>query len=95
MSGMQTQLHVKDDVMVVQNTQDCTPYLERTQALHKEGYHGSSDFKHAASIPNVVIENYINQKGITFQEWMANPVHIKAVLNDPDLRAFRIWPGRV
>ncbi|MBT2300366.1 hypothetical protein J7E70_07800 [Variovorax paradoxus] len=95
MSEMQTKLHVKDDVMVVENIQDCTPYLERAKALHNEGIHGSTDFKHAAELPKVAIESYINRHGITFAQWMADPVHIKRMLNDPDLKGFRVWPGRV
>lgn len=95
MSDMQTKLHVKDGQMVVENVQDCTGYLERAQALHKEGIHGSSEFRHAAEIPSVAIENYLNTTGIDFAEFMKNPVHIKRMLNDPDLKGFRIWPGRV
>jgi hypothetical protein len=95
MFDLQTKVHLDGDKMVVENTQDATPYLERAQALHKEGVHGSKDFKHAAEIPMIAVQSYINRVGITFAEWMANPVHIKAMLNDPDLKHTRIWPGRV
>lgn len=95
MSDLQTKIHLHDDKMTVENVQDCTGYLERSQALHNEGFHGSNDFKHAAELPMVAIQTYLNREGITFAEWMSNPAHIKRMLNDPDLSKTRIWPGRV
>jgi len=37
----------------------------------------------------------LNKHNIEFSEFMQNKAHIRAMLNDPDLRNFRIWPGRV
>lgn len=51
--------------------------------------------RHAAKIPASVIENYIQAKGITFQQFMANPAHAREMLNDPALAGLRIWKGRV
>lgn len=95
MSELQTRVHLDGDKMHVENVQDCTGYLERAKALHKEGIHGSKDFKHAAELPEVAVQTYLNSNGIDFAEFMKNPVHIKRMLNDPDLKGFRIWPGRV
>ncbi len=92
---LQTKIHVDGDRLVIQNTQDCTPHLEHAKALHNEGAHGSKDFKHAAKLPDIAVQAYLNQHGIEFGEFMSNPVHIKRMLNDPDLKGFRIWPGRV
>jgi hypothetical protein len=50
--------------------------------------------RHAARFPMVVVERYCNEKGITFEEWMSNPEHAKAMLNDSALSAFRVWEGR-
>ena len=88
-------LAIQDDQLVSYVEQDLDPILARTHDLRINGDTGGSDMKHAASIPNVLIEAYCNQKGITFQEWMQNPVHIKAMLNDPQNECFRIWKGRV
>jgi hypothetical protein len=90
-----TKIHVNGDITTFERIQDCTPVLERAKALHNEGFHGSGEMKHAACIPNVVIEQYCNKHKISFQEWMANPEHIRRMLNDPDNSMFRIWPGRV
>lgn len=93
--GLQTKITLQDGNLVTGTVQDCTPIVEHTQALHKEGVHGSSDFKHAAKIPMVVIETYCNNRNLSLGEFWKDPKHMKAILNDPDLKAFRIWPGRV
>ncbi len=93
--GVQSKMVIQDGKTVLGTVQDCTPFIEDVKARHNEGLHGSSEMKHAARIPNVVVEMYCNQQGIEFHEFMANPVHIKRLVNDPALAAFRIWPGRV
>lgn len=92
---LQTRLHVKDGQMTVQTTQDCTAIAESAKARHNEGMHGTSEMKHAARIPNIMIEKYMSDNGITYQEWCANPSHIRRMLQDPALAHFRIWKGAV
>jgi hypothetical protein len=93
--GKQGVFAIEDGNLITGTVQDCMPIREFAQAKHKAGDFGSSDFKHAAKLPDYAIEAYCNVNGITFQEFMQNPAHIKAMCNDPDLRDFRIWPGRV
>lgn len=95
MSDLVTRLHLQDGALIAESLQDCTPIAEAAHAAHVAGDHGSSDMRHAASIPNVMIEAYCYRNGITFEEWCGNKEHIRRVLNDPALKAFRIWPGRV
>lgn len=90
-----TVVSLQDGNLVTGTVQDCTPIVERTQALHREGFHGSADFKHAASLPVVLVESYCNERGITMDEFMRGKEHIRYLLNDPSLSYFRIWPGRV
>lgn len=93
--GTQTVVALQDGDLITGTVQDCTPILERTKALHNEGYHGGSDMRHAASLPMVLVEKYCNERGITFADFMRGREHIKAMLNDPALSYFRIWPGAV
>jgi len=93
--GLQTVISVQDGQMTTGTVQDCTPIVERTQALHNEGIHGSSEMRHAASFPFVVVEKYCNDKGITFQDFMNGREHIRNMLSDPALSYFRVWGGRV
>lgn len=79
----------------IQRTQDCTPIAERAQAMHREGHHGSKEVKLAASIPDILIEKYCQDNGITYREWCVDPAHIRRMLSDPAMAAFRIWPGKI
>jgi hypothetical protein len=92
---MQTRLIQQDDRLIIANSQDCTPIAEQAKALHNAGEHGSSEMKHAARIPQVMVEKYCHDNGITFQTFMNDPAHIKRMLNDPANEMFRIWKGRV
>ncbi len=93
--GVQTQMGLQDGKLVTGSVQDCTPILEDAKARNRAGFHGTSEMKHAMRIPAVVVETYCNLQGIEFSEFMQNPVHVKRMLNDPDLRDLRIWEGRV
>ncbi|MCH8622643.1 hypothetical protein [Undibacterium sp. TS12] len=90
-----TRVHVDGGDIRFERVQDCTAIAEHAQALHKEGLHGTSEMRHAASFPMVLVEKYLNDKNISFQEFMSEEVHVKAMLVDPALSAFRVWGGRV
>jgi hypothetical protein len=90
-----TRFIIEGDQMHTIRTQDCTAIAERAHAMHKEGLHGSSEMKLAASIPLVIIEKYMNENGVSFAECLSDPIHARRILNNPDNKLFRIWPGQV
>lgn len=91
--NLETRIFSQDDRLVIGRSQDCTPILEDAKRRHNDGAHGTSDVKHAARLPNVIVEKYCNEQGISFQEFMADPVHIKRLVQHPDNSMFRIWKG--
>jgi hypothetical protein len=93
--AVQTNFHKEDGNLIVENVQDCTPILEEAKRKHLEGEHGSSEMRHAAEFPFVLVQRYMNLHNITFREFMADKTHIRRMLSDPDLAGFRIWQGRV
>jgi hypothetical protein len=92
---VQTLMHEEDGKTIFERVQDCEPIMEQAKALHNEGLHGSSEMKHAAKIPFVIVERYCNDNGITFSEFCNGQDHIRRILNDPSLSAFRIYKGAV
>lgn len=92
---VQTRMHEEDGKTIFERVQDCDPIMDRARALHNEGLHGTSEMKHAAKIPAVIVERYCHDKGITFSEFCGDQAHIRAILSDPSLSAFRIWKGKV
>lgn len=92
---IKTNLHVQDGNIIFNRVQDCAPILKDAAERRQNGVVGSSDFKHAASFPKVVVETYLNTHGITFEEFMGNTEHVKRMLKDPDLSGFRVWEGNI
>lgn len=96
LGGVKSVVHMNGDgSMTLGTIQDCDAILENAKARSNEGLHGTSDMKHAASIPFVVIEKYCNDNGISFRECMGSQEHSKRLLNSPDLAHFRVWKGQV
>lgn len=83
------------DVTAVERIQDCTPIADYTANLRGIGKTGTNEMRHAARFPAVIVEQYCNHKGITFNEFLSNPAHVKVMLADPALKAFRVWEGKV
>lgn len=93
---MLSHLSVQDDgLIVVKSMQDVQPILQTVKEKVEVGDVGTKDMKHAATIPMVIIENYMNRVGLTFQEFLRDKEHIKCLLNDKSLEGFRIWKGAV
>lgn len=93
--GSSTVVALEGDNLITGTVQDCTPFAEHTKALHREGFHGSKELKHAASFPQVLVEKYMHINNIEFSEFMQNPAHARAMMCDPALKDFRVWPGRI
>jgi len=93
--SVETRLHVHDGSVTFERIQDCTPILERATALHNGGHHGSSEMRHAADFPMVIVEKYCNDHHIEFAEFIQNKDHVRRMLADPALAGFRVWKGRV
>jgi len=95
MQTIDTSVVFRGDEAFIKRTQDCTPVAERAKEMHRAGMHGSSEVKLAASIPNILIEQYCLDNGITYREWCCDEAHIRRMLADPALAHFRIWPGQI
>lgn len=97
MSDVRTTVHVdpSEDRFWVNRVQDVEPALERAKALHNAGIGQSGDWRLAASIPNVLVEKYCEDNGITFAEFAADEAHMRRLVESPDLSHFRIWKGRL
>lgn len=63
--------------------------------LRGVGATGSSEMKHVARVPAIIVQKYINDNQITYAEFMRDPKHADRMLADPSLSHFRIWQGRI
>lgn len=95
MSEPTTRFLVADDKIAIQRVQDCTEIMESAKRLQAEGEHGSSELRHVARVPVVIVERYCNDNKITFAEFIRDQKHMSRLLNDPDLSYFRVSPEKV
>ncbi len=92
-----TKIHYSqaDDVTIIERVQNCDPVLCEAKMLREDGATGSNEMRHAAHFPAILVEQYCNDKGITLHEFLKDKKHAKSMLNDPALKGFRVWEGRV
>ena len=95
MGDVLTRVHESGGVLAFERVQDVEPILDFAHDQRVAGAVGSSEMRHAASLPMVIVEAYCNDRGVSFDEFMRDPKHVESMLNDPALAAFRIWHGRV
>lgn len=87
----------EEEGKLIQGTlQDCTPIADDAKEMNRVlGKSNKGDLRLAATLPMVAVETYCNINGITFAEFMGDRVHIRRMCNDPALRDFRVWEGRL
>lgn len=74
---------------------DALGVADACKFLQSNNLTGDKEMQHLAEFPGILIQQYCDQKGITWAEWFQNPVHARIMLNDPDLAHFRVKRSRV
>jgi len=91
-TGMKTWFSSSDDdggTWNLRYEQDVSPLLDANKEAQSESWDKRSDMWHAASIPNVVLMEWITKHGIEY--W--NPNHkdgVKRLLNSDEYRHLRV-----
>lgn len=92
---VKTEVHLVEQGLVIERTENVRDVLELSKAMHNEGLHGHKEMPLYANVPGVLIEDYCNRNGVTFADFMGDQAHVRRFLNDPAIAHFRVWPGRV
>jgi hypothetical protein len=86
---------VHDDALTMQRTQDVEPILEANKRDYADGdgWTENRDMRHVASIPNVVVEQWLKQGINVFDDndWQK----VLRLLDMPQYRYLRTSPGRL
>ena len=85
--------------VVISRTEDVGPTLDaikelrdNTPEVHKAAHLGG---RYAASIPHIVMEQWLNEAGIEMWETDKVARLIKRKLNDPNYKKLRVWEGKI
>jgi|TARA_R110001606_G_C15307973_1_gene643325 hypothetical protein len=89
-----------DARMFIKRTQDVQPILDRNKELandNTKGFSESGDLRYVASIPFVVIEQWIKTDGVNFLNLRGpeRTAYLRRKLNDPDNRFLRTSAGQM
>lgn len=69
--------------------QDVEPILELAKEELRTGRNTTGDIRKAATFPAAVVETYLNVHGVTFAEFLGDPIHARRMFQDPALADFR------
>ena len=85
----------QDGTFTVASSQDVEPFLDRNKAManQNDGYNQSRDMRRLASIPNIVLMQWLNEAGS--MEILRDPKFLGRKLNDPDYLYLRTAPYKV
>lgn len=89
-------MKLEQGALVVKRTQDVEPILRANKAMQTSGHDGFNadrTWKWVASIPNVVVEQWMKE-GINIYKPEALP-KLKAKLNSKEFEFFRTYPGKL
>lgn len=85
-----------EDKLHIERVQDVEPILEANKRAYNDaGAFKSEIFNKKAEIPLVVLLQWLQAKGITYNEFMTDDKLLRRFLNDPDNRFCLTRPGKV
>jgi len=92
-----TKLDRSEGLVVVERVQDIEAILDRNKALQNEAQAWAGDWHHLGTIPNVILEKWMNEEGVNVlgmcaEEWGQ---FIKRKLRDPDNMWLRTTNRRI
>jgi hypothetical protein len=80
----------------IETVQDVEPILEANKRAYNDNNAKKSEiFNKKATIPLVVLEKWLADKGITYREFMIDEKLVKRFVNDPDNRFCLCKPGKM
>lgn len=81
-----------DGTVTFERVQDVAPILDDNRQLEQQAQRG--DFRHVGTVPNVLIEKWINEEGAPVLAMSSDEFarFIRRKLDDPDYRYLRTAP---
>lgn len=83
-----------DGKLIIQETYDPTPYLERTAKLRSAGRMGFSESRHVGTVPNFLLEQWLRDAGVSYTDTDAVNELLNRKLQSGEFSALRVWEGK-
>ena len=99
MSDVKTIYHYdeQENKDIIQRVQDCEPIIQEVAEMKQfsDGRGETSMGYYAGRIPAVIVEAYMNEMGVTFNDMITDTTHVHRILNNPDFKKFRVFEGKI
>lgn len=82
-----------DGKIIIQQTHDPNPTLNTVAAMRSAGIEGFGHNKLAARIPGWLIEQWLIEAGVSYQDEAAKREIIKKKILSGDIQKLRLWEG--
>lgn len=83
-----------DGKLIIQETHDPNPVLNRLAALRSGGKDGFGESKHVGTVPGWLLEQWLRDDGVSFTDQEAVRDVIRRKMNSGEFSALRNWQGR-
>jgi hypothetical protein len=92
-TGVYTQSSLIDGKIVMNRFSDLEPTLDLLSGMRQITDGKGKEFWWIGDIPNVIVEKYLNENGVTYQDFLQDTTHARRILQDPDYKKFRVFEG--
>ena len=85
------------DKLHISRIQDAEPIIQEVRELKEvtDGRGDSIKGYFVGRIPAMVVEQYLIEVGVTFEDFVRDDTHVKRIMNNPDYAKFRIFEGKI
>lgn len=84
-----------EDKLIVHRVQDVEPILKQVERERQVEREAPGLGRKVGTIPGVIIEQYLKENGVTYEEFIRDNTHINRIMMDPDYKKFRVWEGKL
>lgn len=88
------QVTLEDDKLIVKQTHDWNPVLERAKALKSAGMDSAGESKLVGLVPMKMLAEWAKKWGVNPNDANAMREVVARELNDSDNSHLRVWEGR-
>jgi len=84
----------QDGKLIIKQTHDFQPILNKAAMLRSSGAVGPAKHsKHIASVPMVMVDEWLKEAGVSWDDREAAQQVLKRKLLDGEFAKFRVWEG--
>jgi hypothetical protein len=94
MTQIAEQITFDGNNLIVKETHDFTPIVDRAKALQSAGMTSLGESRHVGDVPLKLLEIWLKEAGVKMSDRKAVEEVLKRKLMSGEFSQFRVWEGR-